>query len=96
MQVRILRVQPPGRGGELVQSGVDTAGLREDRGGQRVGVGGFEFGALAVFEETPDDFVFRPERDEGLFVSSVLAGPGFLRRVGDLQAIEQDFAELFR
>ena len=95
MQVRILRVQPPGRGGELVQRGVDAAGPGEDRGGQRVGVSGLEFGALAVFEETADDLVFRPQRDEGLFVGGVLAGTGFLRRVGNLQAIEQDFAELF-
>ena len=35
LQIRVLRIEPAGGGGELVEGGVDAARRRRDGGGQR-------------------------------------------------------------
>ena len=55
LQVGIGGRQAAGGRAGLVETGVETAGGGIDQGGQRVDVGAFEFGELAVFEHFADD-----------------------------------------
>src|SRR5439155_10822480 len=73
LQIRVLRIEPARSSRELIESRVDAAGSGKNRGGQRIGVSGLELRAFAIFDQSPHDFMFGRQSDEGLFVRGVLA-----------------------
>ncbi len=83
-----------GGGDELVKGGVDAAGAGANVGGEGIDVGGFELSGLAVGEDVVDDGVGALEGGEGGFVGFVLASGGFFGFGGELEFLEEDFAEL--
>src|SRR5690606_26101027 len=89
-----LRRDTAGLGDDLVERGVDAAGLRRHERRQRVEVRALELADLAVLEDRLDDRVLELLERVGL------GGPAGLRAAhtlgGEAELVEQELAELLR
>ena len=95
LQVGIAAGEPAGDGDGLGIGGVYAAGARVDHFGQLVGVGGFEFGQAAVFQDDFGQGVVGRKLFEHGFVGGDAAGCGFFQPFGgDAHFVEQDFLQL--
>ena len=96
LQVGVGGGEAAGAGDGLVVAGVDAPGVRVDEFGQAVGVGGFEFGESAVFEDEARQFgaVAFGEFGQHFFVGARLAFRGFAQD-GQAELVVEDFLELF-
>ncbi len=93
LQIGIVGGQPPGHGHGLGVVGMHPAGVRVDHLRQLLGVGALEFGQAAVVENDARQRVIFGQLFQHFLVGGRGTGGGlFLHR--QLQAVEQDFADL--
>ena len=95
LDVRLGGREPPCRGRGERERGVDAFGDGVDEAGQRIGIGGFEFGELTPFEDLAGKFMaLVSEFLEDLGAGGPCAGGGFLG-AGQAHFAEEEIAELF-
>ena len=93
LYVRVGRGEAPCTGRGHGEGGVDAPRLRVDLLHQRVGIGGFQLGELAPFQDFRRQVVLRGQRLQHLGTGGVGAGLALLAALQP-QLVEQDLAEL--